>query len=79
MENLCYKCMEIKNKNQIICDCGYINHSEEEEYYLKEGYILNNRYIVGTVLGHGGFGITYISYDKRINNVVSYLLNDLYH
>lgn len=35
--------------------------------YLPQGTILNNRYVVENVLGHGGFGITYSAYDKTLN------------
>jgi len=35
--------------------------------YLPQGTELNNRYVIESLLGHGGFGITYAAYDKVLN------------
>jgi serine/threonine protein kinase/tetratricopeptide (TPR) repeat protein len=35
--------------------------------YLPQGTELNSRYVIETLLGHGGFGITYSAYDKVLN------------
>ena len=34
--------------------------------YLSSGTTLNNRYVIESVLGHGGFGITYAAHDKSL-------------
>lgn len=44
---------------------------EDQHYYLKEGSLLNNRYRIGGVLGHGGFGITYVGQDEQLNMKVA--------
>jgi serine/threonine protein kinase len=74
--------MKRKAQNQLICDsCGYQNQGDQQEgYYLKEGTMLIDRYLVGKVLGHGGFGITYIALDTRLEIVVAikeYLPGDI--
>lgn len=37
---------------------------EVRSYYLAEGTVLDNRYIIKRVLGAGGFGVTYQAYDN---------------
>lgn len=69
---MCYGCMnEIDAKANKCQHCGYSQDNKVEECYLLEGTVIHNRYIIGKVLGHGGFGITYIAYDKRINSRVA--------
>ena len=38
---------------------------------LHPGSILNGRYVVGRVLGQGGFGVTYVAYDDRTKGRVA--------
>ena len=73
MNNLCYGCMKEKPEGTEKCpNCGYINGQDQgEHYYLPEGIKLNDRYVVGSVLGHGGFGITYIGLDTKFDTRVA--------
>ncbi len=52
-----------------ICKCGY--NAEENPFALPPGSILNGRYLLGRVLGHGGFGITYIGFDITLESKVA--------
>ena len=70
---LCMGCME-QYKDE--CDiCPYCGHEEnslpDESFHLLPGTVLVNRYIVGKVLGFGGFGVTYIGYDRELQNKVA--------
>lgn len=69
----CYGCMKEKPNNEDTCPyCGYVNNSStDEHYYLPEGSMLCDRYLIGRVLGHGGFGITYIGFDTNLHITVA--------
>lgn len=45
--------------------CGYEKQSQTDHRFLTPGIWLKNRYMVGRVLGAGGFGITYLSFDSQ--------------
>jgi serine/threonine protein kinase len=77
---LCPYCFEeqlklIGKNGAFVCpSCGYDERKppREEERPLNSlpsGSVLINRYIVGKVLGYGGFGITYIAYDIETDEV----------
>lgn len=61
--NLCFGCMEETTSNP--CPhCGYLHQKQNgQEYALQPGTILHGKYLIGKVLGQGGFGITYIGWD----------------
>ena len=56
--------------------CPYCGFDLEENVKkfpvaLRAGTVLNNRYIVGRVLGQGGFGITYLAWDEKLSAKVA--------
>ena len=80
---LCYNCFkEIPEGNGPCPYCGF-DLSENVKKYpvaLEAGTVLNGRYIVGRVLGQGGFGITYLAYDQSLKARVAvkeYMPNDM--
>ena len=60
------------NKISRICPkCGYNNaFPQQSDQALSCGSILQGRYVVGCMLGQGGFGITYIGYDWKLETTV---------
>lgn len=44
---------------------------EQTQFWLKEGTLVGNRYCLETVLGKGGYGITYRGTDTRLNQRVA--------
>ncbi len=51
--------------------CGCDVNIQNAPYQLPVNTILNGRYIIGKVLGAGGFGITYIGYDLKLDSRVA--------
>ncbi len=47
--------------------CGQSTHIVSPAHQLKPGTMLLERYMVGKALGQGGFGITYIGLDTRLD------------
>lgn len=71
MEKRCVSCFGLYDSEYEMCPyCGYYEGDTPDEInQLPIGTILNNRYIVGRVLGFGGFGITYKVWDKKLSTV----------
>ena len=69
----CLGCMQIYADELNICPyCGYVEGTEQEEaIHMVPGSVLNDRYIVGKVIGYGGFGVTYIAWDKLLQHRVA--------
>ncbi len=65
--------MEQYEDEKNICPyCGYIEGTATEQaLHMKPGSILQERYIVGTALGYGGFGVTYIAWDALLEQKVA--------
>lgn len=72
-EKLCLGCMEAYNEKYNVCPyCGYEEGTPPKEaYHLVPGTTIKNKYIVGKVIGYGGFGVTYLGYDAVLNQKVA--------
>jgi serine/threonine protein kinase len=66
--NLCYGCFSDKGNQNSCPHCGYVpDNSKEAALYLAPGTTLAGKYLVGKVLGQGGFGITYLGWDTNLD------------
>ena len=64
----CYNCMnEIKAEENYCFHCGKENKADTTAHHLKPGTILNNKFLIGNSIGEGGFGITYVGFDKNLS------------
>ncbi len=67
----CYGCMRELDAPDARCPkCGFDNTNDparQPSHVLKCGTILDGQYVVGRSLGQGGFGITYLGYDLKLD------------
>ncbi len=68
----CANCMkELESAVRICPFCGYDQEEKQKENALRRNTILHGRYLIGTVIGQGGFGITYVGYDLMLEMKVA--------
>ena len=65
---ICYNCMKQYKTEYGMCPfCGSSNDSiVPEPLMLRPGTVLQQRYLIGKALGHGGFSVTYLGYDTNL-------------
>lgn len=69
----CLHCMKMNSEEHGKCSyCGEdLEFSQSEVYHLKPGTVLSDRYIIGSVIGFGGFGVVYKSWDDKLERIVA--------
>lgn len=68
----CANCFHILLAEAAICDrCQYEQFQEDSPLYLKPPFRLHDQFYIGRVLGHGGFAITYLAYDRNLSMPVA--------
>ncbi|MBV6432413.1 MAG: Serine/threonine-protein kinase PknD [Bryobacteraceae bacterium] len=64
---LCMGCMANRGQEEVCPRCRYREGTPAETpIHLPPRTELHGQYLIGRVLGHGGFGITYIGWDKHL-------------
>lgn len=75
IEKICMGCMRELPRKGVFCTyCGYHHNDaiqKESMHHLRPYSILAGKYLVGKVLGEGGFGITYIGMDLNLEMKVA--------
>ena len=67
----CLGCMRLKGDEPICPHCGYDERTKNDIHQLPTGTVLKEQYLVGRVLGQGGFGITYLAWDLYLDTPVA--------
>ena len=79
MERRCMNCMNVfkipagyEDKNFCCPFCGFVeNTPPEKNAHLNPGAVINDRYTIGTVIGAGGFGVTYRAWDRILDSQIA--------
>lgn len=73
MNKRCMGCMELYDDAYGMCPyCGFEENTiEQSPLHMRPGTYLADRYIVGKVAGHGGFGVTYLGWDAKLEQKVA--------
>ncbi len=69
---LCMNCFNVKGTKSKCPFCGYEEGTPPQQaFHLIPGTVIANRYLIGTCIGFGGFGITYKAYDQILGVIVA--------
>ena len=73
-KKICFNCFKERKDSGTKCSsCGYDEAEDQGRFpaALIPGTVLAGKYIVGRVLGQGGFGITYVAQDYKTKQLVA--------
>jgi serine/threonine protein kinase len=69
---LCMGCMQSKDEAVVCPKCGYRTNKDRNPLVLPYQAILNNKFLIGRILGKpGGFGVTYLAWDRILQTTVA--------
>ncbi len=69
----CMGCMGLYEDQYDVCPhCGYEEGFDDHQLlHIEAGQMLADRYIVGRSLGFGGFGVTYLGWDTKLQRKIA--------
>lgn len=69
---LCINCMRLRVQGVLCPECGYDERKyKQHPLYLRAKTILKEQYVIGKILGQGGFGVTYLGFDLWLQKKVA--------
>lgn len=75
LKRLCLGCMRVKPTTESVCPyCGFNDieaYGEQTKRCIPIRTVLEGKYLIGRVLGEGGFGITYLAWELTSNHIVA--------
>ncbi len=71
LDDLCMGCMSINKTGSACPKCGFDIKAPQNAFVLPYHTILNKKFLIGRVLGKGGFGITYLAWDLVLQTAVA--------
>ena len=63
----CPACLKLNTAEGACPHCGYDGTTGNASHQLQIGTVLKEQYLIGRVLGQGGFGITYLGWDLYLD------------
>ena len=67
VRKICLRCMRKSDEPEMCPYCGHEKTGQRTwSKALAPGTVLNNKILIGNILGKGGYGITYIGYDMLL-------------
>jgi serine/threonine protein kinase len=72
VQDLCMGCMTARQGASRCPDCGFVEGMlPQSPVHLPPRTVLRDQYLLGRVLGHGGFGIAYLGWDSHLEMKVA--------
>ena len=69
---ICSRCLHLVQRGSSCGNCGFSDADyQPKSHYLPPEVLLKQRYLVASVLGEGGFGITYAGWDLTLDKPVA--------
>ena len=70
-QNLCPGCFKENGADAVCPSCGCDEKAERDMLCFPIRTLLHQQYLIGRVLGDGGFGITYLAWDTKLETRVA--------
>ncbi len=69
---ICSRCLHLIERGHSCANCGFSDEDyQPNPYHLPPETLLKQRYLVASVLGEGGFGITYAGWDLILDKAIA--------